>query len=177
VAQLYPRALGCLYVVSYDSQGYGGDILTLPQPGGLGPRICILQEQDGPSLNCQSQSRSYFMADGQSVSMSWCRAPLWAHDQVLFFPFFCQKIALLFVLGCPLWWEDGSVICSEVLSRRGLITIHYCLIWDYWVPFPVGVFLPAFTPGSLSWSGVMLRLTVSQYGLASSPLMGLATRY
>jgi hypothetical protein len=28
VAQLYPRALGSLFVASYDSQGYGGDILT-----------------------------------------------------------------------------------------------------------------------------------------------------
>jgi hypothetical protein len=34
MAQLYPRALGSLYVVSYDSQGYGGGILTLPLPGG-----------------------------------------------------------------------------------------------------------------------------------------------
>jgi hypothetical protein len=37
VAQLYPPALGSLYVVSYDSQGYGGGILTLPLPGGTGP--------------------------------------------------------------------------------------------------------------------------------------------
>jgi hypothetical protein len=28
VAQLYPRALGSLFVASYDSQDYGGDILT-----------------------------------------------------------------------------------------------------------------------------------------------------
>jgi hypothetical protein len=28
VAQLYPRALGSLFVTSYDSQGYGGGILT-----------------------------------------------------------------------------------------------------------------------------------------------------
>jgi hypothetical protein len=44
VAQLYPRALGSLYVVSYDLQGYGGDILTLPLPGGTGPCIYSLQE-------------------------------------------------------------------------------------------------------------------------------------
>jgi hypothetical protein len=25
----------------------------------------------------QSQSQSYFTTDGQSVSISWCRAPLW----------------------------------------------------------------------------------------------------
>jgi hypothetical protein len=28
VAQLYPWALGSLFVTSYDSQGYGGGILT-----------------------------------------------------------------------------------------------------------------------------------------------------
>jgi hypothetical protein len=38
--------------------------------------------------------------------------PLGAHDQILLFPFFCLKIALLFVLGHPLWREDGSVIYS-----------------------------------------------------------------
>jgi hypothetical protein len=27
VAQLYPRALGSLFITSYDSQGYGGGIL------------------------------------------------------------------------------------------------------------------------------------------------------
>jgi hypothetical protein len=37
VAQLYPRALGSLYVVSYDLQGYGGGILTLNLPGGQVP--------------------------------------------------------------------------------------------------------------------------------------------
>jgi hypothetical protein len=30
VAQLYPQALGSLFVASYDSQGYGGDILRRP---------------------------------------------------------------------------------------------------------------------------------------------------
>jgi hypothetical protein len=29
MAQLYPRALGSLYVVSFDSQGYGAGILAL----------------------------------------------------------------------------------------------------------------------------------------------------
>jgi hypothetical protein len=35
VAQLYPRALGSLSVSSYDSQGYGGDILARPHTGQL----------------------------------------------------------------------------------------------------------------------------------------------
>jgi hypothetical protein len=93
--------------------------------------------------------------------MSWCRAPLWGPmTRFYFFSFFCRKIALLFVLGRPLWREDGSVICSAICqlteSRRTrtrlypstqrhtrnrmqtpkIKIVHYCLIWDYWVPFP-----------------------------------------
>jgi hypothetical protein len=45
-------ALGSLYVVPYDSQGYVGGILTRPLPWGTGLRIYILQEQD-----CRVQSR------------------------------------------------------------------------------------------------------------------------
>jgi hypothetical protein len=48
--------------------------------------------------------------------------PFGTHDQIFLFPFFCRKIALLFVLGLPLRREDGSVICSAIcqwsVSRR-----------------------------------------------------------
>jgi hypothetical protein len=37
VAQLYPLAQGSLYIVSYNSQGYGGGILTLPYLEGQVP--------------------------------------------------------------------------------------------------------------------------------------------
>jgi hypothetical protein len=67
LAQLCPRALGSLYITSCDSQGYGGGILTLPQHGGPGPRICIPQEQDGPV-----QSESHVKTDGHPISTSWC---------------------------------------------------------------------------------------------------------
>jgi hypothetical protein len=50
VVHLYPRTLGSLYVASYDSQGYGESILTLPQPGGLGYRIYTPHEQSLPVL-------------------------------------------------------------------------------------------------------------------------------
>jgi hypothetical protein len=33
VVRLYPQALGSLFAVSYDSQGYGGDIRTLLHAG------------------------------------------------------------------------------------------------------------------------------------------------
>jgi hypothetical protein len=52
MAQLYPRALASLFVASYDSQGYGGGILTFLDTGS-----------------------SYIATDGQSASSSWCRAP------------------------------------------------------------------------------------------------------
>jgi hypothetical protein len=48
VAQLRRRTLGSLYVVSYDLQGYGGGILTFPQPGG--PGSPIPWEQGGPVM-------------------------------------------------------------------------------------------------------------------------------
>jgi hypothetical protein len=35
----------------------------------------------------QSQSQSYFATDGQSVSMSWCRAQFGTFDQSFFFFF------------------------------------------------------------------------------------------
>jgi hypothetical protein len=47
----------------------------------------------------------------QSVCLG-VRHPFGAHDQILLFLLFCRKIALLFVLGRPVWREDRSVICS-----------------------------------------------------------------
>jgi hypothetical protein len=48
--------------------------------------------------------------------------PFKAHDQIFLFSFFFWTIPLLFVLGRPLWREDGSVICSAICqwseSRR-----------------------------------------------------------
>jgi hypothetical protein len=65
--------------------------------------------------------RSHFTIDGQSVCLG-VGHPFGAHDQISLFPFFCRKIAWLFVLGRPLWREDWSVICSAICpwseSRR-----------------------------------------------------------
>jgi hypothetical protein len=62
VAQLNPRELGSLYVASCDSQGYGGGILTLSQPGRPGPRICIY-----PSGTGWSSQKSKLRYDRRSV--------------------------------------------------------------------------------------------------------------
>jgi hypothetical protein len=48
VAQLYPRALDSLFVASYDSQGYGGGILTRLHTG-LG---CINITQNVRKMSC-----------------------------------------------------------------------------------------------------------------------------
>jgi hypothetical protein len=47
-----------------------------------------------------SQSQSYFTTDGQSVSMSWCRAQFGTFDQRYYF-FFFLKVAVLSYFGAP----------------------------------------------------------------------------
>jgi hypothetical protein len=55
VAQLYPRALGSLYIVSYNTpfrtRRATMEYVTFTQPGGPGPRIYIPQEQGGPVIS------------------------------------------------------------------------------------------------------------------------------
>jgi hypothetical protein len=65
----------------------------------------------------QSQSQSYFTTDGQSVSMSWCRAQLGTFDQ-RYYTFFFLKVTVLSYLGRPLWREVGSVICQSTVSLQ-----------------------------------------------------------
>jgi hypothetical protein len=82
MAQLYLQALDSLYVVSYDSQGYGGGNLTLPLPGGTHLRIYILQEQDGPLQN-QNQIRKSEVKVSlrQMASQSVCLGN-YSYDQI-----------------------------------------------------------------------------------------------
>jgi hypothetical protein len=56
-----------LSVASYDSQDYGGGILSRLRTG---------------SKNLQSQN--YLTTDGQAASLSWCQATIRASDQVFF---------------------------------------------------------------------------------------------
>jgi hypothetical protein len=111
VAQLYPRALCSLYVVSYDSQGYGGGILTLP--------LLVIW----PS----HRSRSYFTTDGKSVNTSRCRAHSGTCDQILLSvrSLFSESCCLVSV-GRPLWQEVGSVICHSQS-----VVIYQCLHQEF----------------------------------------------
>jgi hypothetical protein len=83
-------------------------------------KIKHMAELEGSVGNMQSKSHY----DWRSVSMSWCRAPLWGPRPDLLFPFFCRKIALLFVLGRLLWREDGSVICSAICHWSETLRTH-----------------------------------------------------
>jgi hypothetical protein len=75
VAQLYPQALGSLFVASYDSQDYGGCIRT--------------------HLHTTYQSQIHIATDGQSVSKSWCRALCGAHDQI--YVYYYLTVTVLFL--------------------------------------------------------------------------------
>jgi hypothetical protein len=72
VAQLYPRALSSLYLVSYDSQGYSGGILTLHQPGGPGPRTYISFRNRMVQSKAKVKSQSHVTTDAQSISTFLC---------------------------------------------------------------------------------------------------------
>jgi hypothetical protein len=50
----------------------------------------------------------WITTDGQSASLSWCRAPSGAHDQILII---IWLLLFFFDVGRPLWREVGSVIC------------------------------------------------------------------
>jgi hypothetical protein len=108
--------------------------------------VCNLRSCDceAPSLTkrrvCQIQSQSYFTTDSQSVSMSWCRAPLWGPWPDFTF-FFCFAGKLLCSSSCCALSDERTslqIVVQSVSgqSRGGLISIHYSLIWDYCVPFP-----------------------------------------
>jgi hypothetical protein len=74
--------------------------------------ISLLLEDNANEFHTRSRSRCYFTTDGQSFSqyVFVSETPLGPMTRF----FFCRKIALLFFLGRPLWWEDGCVICSEI---------------------------------------------------------------
>jgi hypothetical protein len=65
MSQLYPPSTE--FVASYDSQSYGGGIVTRLHMGLL----------SFWSSSSRSESRSYFTTDSQSVNMPWYRVPLW----------------------------------------------------------------------------------------------------
>jgi hypothetical protein len=55
--------------------------LSVAVPSTMLPRCLRWGREQETNSTCQSQS--HVMADGQSASLSWCRAPSGTHDQIL----------------------------------------------------------------------------------------------
>jgi hypothetical protein len=111
------------------------------------------------------------MIDGQSVSLSWCRALIWSS-----WPHFCflfDNWGFLDV-GHPVWRKDGSVIYSynwfwawpeqsfSGPSWAELTTIFYCPIWyspslKGQVRYPPGTGSPSYSLGH--WDPLLLPPT------------------
>jgi hypothetical protein len=94
----------------------------LPEPGGPGPRIYILQKQGGRVISpgtgfpfCRllllaglrwSYSKSKSHSDWRPVSQSWCRAPSGAHDQI-------------FITV----WQSRYCLCGAPSQTRGRVCL------------------------------------------------------
>jgi hypothetical protein len=61
--------VGSLYVVSYNSQGYGGGILNLPLPGGTGPCIYSLRLTVSRKVTSMVQSKAKSMSSQLKLSL------------------------------------------------------------------------------------------------------------
>jgi hypothetical protein len=86
--------------------------------------------QSGASIgrSRSKKSKPKLLYDWRSVSQYVCLDvghPFGARNQILLFPLFCRKIALLFVLGRPLWREDGSAVCNAICQwSESLLLSH-----------------------------------------------------
>jgi hypothetical protein len=144
VAQLYPRALGSLYVASYDSQGSGGGILTR-----LHTRLPKFTLAPVVEVKVEVNLRS-------TVSRPVClgvRRPSGTHDQFFFLEISFRQLRVCYFVApsltrgrvCNLLYNCFWALPEQSLlgqSPAELMTIFYCLIWDspnlgggHWVPF------------------------------------------
>jgi hypothetical protein len=78
--------------------------------------------------------QSQIATDGQSVSMSWCRAQIWDFWPDIFF--FFEIYSLIFLRGRPLWREVGSVMCQS-LSLKFTVVCHFYKIFTFILQFTV----------------------------------------
>jgi hypothetical protein len=137
-----------------------------PNLRGPGSRTHIPQEQDGPvipagtGIPIRRLLRLTRLHSGNNYQRSLSRSCFTGvHYQILHFPSFCRKTALLFVFARPLWREHGSIICralcqwsesrrthnhtlmSHLRPRGSLSVVSYDsqgLRWKYSYPPPHG---------------------------------------
>jgi hypothetical protein len=129
------------------------------------------------------------MTDGQSSSLSGCRAPIWRA-----WPDFCflSESCWFLDVGRPLWRGDGSIIylynCFWDLPEQSpsdpnpaeLTTIFYCLIWDssnleghvQYLYLPQEQGCPVILPGTGFPFRRLLRLAGLRWRYSNPPLHG-----
>jgi hypothetical protein len=79
-----------------------------------------------PICSKSSQSQSHFATDGQSVSMSWCRAQIWDFWPEILLFFFFLKVSVLSFFGAPSLTR-GRVCHVSVLSLKSTVVSQYFL--------------------------------------------------
>jgi hypothetical protein len=121
------RSETSLFVASYDLQVHGGGIRARLHTGS------------------HPTSQSYITTDGQSASLSWCQAPIWALRPDFYY---CQTVA-----GLLMW---GALSQSESESHCD---------WR-----PVSLFILVSCPVWGSWPDVRYCLTVTVLSLGGRPL-------
>jgi hypothetical protein len=106
-----------------------------------------------------SQSQGYFTTDGQSVSMSWCRAQSGTFDQSFFF-FFNYSLALFGAPSltrgrvCHLSVYSQSTVVSQYLHNLYTIctilpsSLNHRLSWSLWIANVLSHCTPIFSPVS-----------------------------
>jgi hypothetical protein len=92
----------------------------------------------------QSQSQSHIATDGQSVCLSWCRAPSGAHDHIL--------ITVWQLLSCP--WEgalsDERTGLSFVSQPAVLGQLSVCTIFTFYMcRMLLNTYKASVSPGSI----------------------------
>jgi hypothetical protein len=106
VVQLYPQALGSLFVASYDSQSYGGGIRTRLHPSSLTKRWSSLYSLGWDSVSNTVSNSSFFDADDLRSR--------------------CLATARLFVELFP---RNAQCFSSRVTKRRWILKKFDVFVW------------------------------------------------
>jgi hypothetical protein len=121
------------------------------------------------------------MTDGESVSMSWYRAPLWdLRPDITSVGMLLSEICGLVSMGRPLWREDGSAVCSVITQwSESLRTRNHTLLSLPRLPQPGGpgsrIYIPQKQGGSILLLGTglplrrLLRLAALRWRYSNPP--------
>jgi hypothetical protein len=135
--------------------------------------------EGGKTWTLLGRSRSYFTTDSQSVCLG-IEHPCGTCDQILLPVGMLSEICGLVSLGHPLWWEDGSAICSVITQwSESFRTRNYTLLSHLRLLQPGGpgsrIYIrqeqgaPVIPPGTGFPLHHLLRLTGLQWRYSNPP--------